>query len=428
MIITTPDDASLDLTAVLIGVCDQDADVNATNEHLAELEELANNIALRTVERIVVKRRSPGSQYYIGSGKANEIAEKIKDAGISCIIFDNDLTPSQQRNWEKLTKIQVIDRQEVILDIFAKRALTREATIQVKLARMRYLLPRLTGAWSHLSRQRGGNSAARGEGEKQIEVDRRIVKLQIATLSDELKILQQQRETQRKGRSRNAIPQTAIVGYTNAGKSSLLNKLAKAGVLVEDKLFATLDPTTRKIILPNKLPVLLTDTVGFIRKLPHSLIEAFKSTLEEAVVADLLIILLDISNPSVEDHWETTMTVLKELGADEKNMLVVFNKMDMIDDTVLLARIRGLFPDACYISTLTGAGLDELLERLGSALSQDIKLKRFLLPPSRHDLVAFIHKHGQIFESEYDEIGNLQLLVNIKATLLPRLMDYIVLE
>ncbi len=427
MITTIADDAALNLTAILIGVCERDDEINEIHEHLAELAELALNLTIRTVERMVVKRRGSCPQYYVGSGKANEIAEMIKLKDVSCLIFDNDLTPSQQRNWEKLTNKEVLTRQEVILDIFAKRALTREAAVQVKLARMRYLLPRLTGAWSHLSRQRGGNTGARGEGEKQIEVDRRIVKQQIATLSEELKVLRQQRETQRKGRARNTMPQVAIVGYTNAGKSSLLNKLASAAVLVEDKLFATLDPTTRKLMLPNKIPILLTDTVGFVRKLPHSLVEAFKSTLEEAVIADLLLILLDISNPAVEEHWETTMSVLKELGADEKNMIVVFNKMDLIDDTLLLARIRGMFPGACYVSTLTGAGITELLERLGMAFAHDHVLKRILLPPARHDLAAFIHKHGQIYESEYDEIGNLRLLVNIKASLLPRLAEYIII-
>ena len=252
------------------------------------------------------------------------------------IIFDTALGPSQQRNLERACHCKVIDRQEVILDIFAKRAWTREAVLQVELARYRYFLPRLTGAWSHLSRQRGGGTGARGDGEKQIEYDRRYLKQRIGELREELAVVRKQRDVQRKGRFRNGIPNAAIVGYTNAGKSTLLNALTGSDVLAKDQLFATLDPSTRRCILPDHQELLLTDTVGFVRKLPHALVEAFKSTLEEAAIADFILLVLDISSPQVETQWTTTLSVLEELGAADKPMIIALNKVDQQQDPVIL--------------------------------------------------------------------------------------------
>ncbi len=412
--------------AILVGVFDGQSDPREADEHLLELEDLVNNLNIKVVDKITVKLKVPSSKYYVGSGKSEEIFQRQKELNADCLVFDNDLSPSQQRNWEALTKSCVIDRQEVILDIFADRASTREAMLQVELAKMEYSLPRLTRAWLHLSRQRGGNTGARGEGEKQIEVDRRMVKTSISMLQKELKEVRLQRDTQRKSRIRRDIPHAAIVGYTNAGKSSLLNKITGANVLVEDKLFATLDPTTRKIVLPNKIPLLLTDTVGFIRKLPHALVDAFKSTLEEAVLADFLILVLDISSPYVEDHWETTVSVLKELGAEDKSIITVFNKMDLQHDPVVIARIRSLFPGAIYISAIAGTGMDELQARMSSFVSNRIRLLHLRLPPTRHDLAALIHANGNILHSEYDEAGNLFMTINIAHAYEKKLADFII--
>ena len=413
MINTAEDSRKLVERAVLIGIRPHDQDPAVAAEHLAELKELVANLDIPVVGEIVVSLRTPQAEYFTGSGKAEEIAQQCAELKADCLIFDNPLSPSQQRNWERLVKVCVIDREEVILDIFASRATTREAVLQVELARLHYNLPRLTRAWTHLSRQRGGVTGARGQGETQIETDRRLLKLRIASLEKELHVLKQQRATGRKHRERTAIPHGAIVGYTNVGKSSLLHHLSGAGILVADQLFATLDPTTRRITLPNRQDLLLTDTVGFVRKLPHSLVEAFKSTLEEAVLADFLILVLDLASPQLDAQWETTLNVLKELGAEEKNTLIVFNKMDLIDperDAMLLARTRALFPGSVYISTRTGEGMNDLLRHLEKLTGARRKILRVLLPPQAAKLVALAHAKGNIFEESYRDDGSAELL------------------
>lgn len=424
MIDTEKDNRKLVERAILIGIYDGITDASEAREHLDELEELVENLYIPVIDKVIVKLKLPNPKYYIGSGKAEEILELISEKNADCLVFDNDLTPSQQRNWERLTKICVIDRQEVILDIFASRASTREAVLQVQLARMQYSLPRLTRAWTHLSRQRGGNKGTRGEGEKQIEADRRMVQQRIISLKKELDEVKKQRHTQRKSRERNGLPHAAIVGYTNAGKSSLLNVLTGADVLVEDKLFATLDPTTRKIILPDNQGLLLTDTVGFVRKLPHNLVEAFKSTLEEAIVADFLLLVLDISSPHVEEHWETTMSVLTELGAEEKKILPIFNKTDLESDSLVFARAKSLFSESVFISTRTGNGLDELRQKLMKYAAGENRILRLCLPPDRHDLISLAHQHGHVLEAEYEENGNLRMTLNINAALNKKFSAY----
>ena len=412
MINTADDTRKLVERAVLIGIRPHDQDPAVAAEHLAELKELVANLDIPVVGEIVVSLRTPQAEYFTGTGKAQEIAAQCAELKADCLIFDNPLSPSQQRNWEKLVKVCVIDREEVILDIFASRATTREAVLQVELARLHYNLPRLTRAWTHLSRQRGGVTGARGQGETQIETDRRLLKLRIASLEKELKQLKLQRATGRKHRERTAIPHGAIVGYTNVGKSSLLHHLSGAGIYVANQLFATLDPTTRRITLPNRQDLLLTDTVGFVRKLPHSLVEAFKSTLEEAVLADFLILVLDIASPQLDAQWETTLNVLKELGAEEKNTLIVFNKMDLIDpesDALLLARTRALFPGSVYISTKTGEGIDSLLRLLEKMTGSRRKVLRVLLPPQAANLVALAHAKGNVFEENYRDDGCAEL-------------------
>ncbi len=401
-------------TALLVGVAAEAETENEVQEHLNELEELAANLGIAAVDRVVGRLKGPPQpQYYLGSGKADEIAERAAELKCDIAIFDVELTPTQQRNFERLLKIPVIDREEVIIDIFADRASTREAVLQVELARLAYMLPRLTRAWTHLSRQKGGFTGARGEGEKQIELDRRQVKTRIAALEQELETVRRQRTTQRKSRGRQAMNQAAIVGYTNAGKSSLLNALANSDVLVEDKLFATLDPTTRRVELAPGREILITDTVGFIRKLPHQLVEAFKSTLEEAALADFLILVLDITDPHLEEHWATTRAVLDELGVGNKEFLVAFNKIDLEHDPFLEVRARSLFRDGVFISTHTGAGIADLKERMLAYSGRGRALLSLVLPPDRHDLAAQAHRDGRVYETGYEEDGSIRMSLDI---------------
>lgn len=425
MIDTERDRRQLVERALLVGVVDGGGTEREAREHLCELADLVRNIEVPVVGEELVKIREVNPRFLVGSGKAEELNERIKAEGIDCVVFDCDLSPSQQRNWERLTKVCVIDRQEVILDIFANRASTREAVLQVQLARMQYSLPRLTRAWTHLSRQRGGNKGTRGEGETQIEVDRRMVKQRIVNLQKELEVVRKQRSTQRKGRDRKELAHAAIVGYTNAGKSSLLNMLAGSNVLAEDKLFATLDPTTRRVVLPNRQTLLLTDTVGFVRKLPHDLVEAFKSTLEEAVLADFLLLVLDIGSPYVEEHWETTMSVLRELGADEKRIIVVFNKTDMQKDPLVYARINGLFPRKVLVSAATGDGSETLVEELMRFAGRETSLMRLRIPPHRHDLVALAHEKGVVLESSYDDSGDMHMVLSVCKSLGGKFDEYV---
>ena len=368
---------------------------------LDELEELVETLGIPVIERRLITHRENHARYLIGSGKAQEIVDFAKLHGCDVLIFDNELTPSQQRNWEELGGLTVADRQEIILDIFGARAHTREARIQVDLARMQYSLPRLTRAWSHLGQQ-GGGIGAKGEGESQLEQDKRKIRLQIDRLKRELEEVRSARATQRKDRKRAPVPNAAIVGYTNVGKSSLLRRLTGAEVLIENKLFATLDTTTRKIALPNKQPLLLTDTVGFIRKLPHQLIEAFNATLEEAALSDFLIHVLDASELEVMEFYNTTMRVLGDLGADGKQMLVVFNKIDKLADGHGLASLRRHFPDAVFVSVQTGEGMDELIERISEFVSRGTMTIELRLPAARADLVARLHREGTVREVAYE--------------------------
>ena len=414
--------------ALLVGIREPGQTEAEISESLDELADLVRNLDIVPLEPVIVGLHQVMPQYYVGSGKAQEIAQLAQECEADCLIFDTPLSPSQQRNWERLARCCVIDREEVILDIFAERAHTREAVLQVSLARAQYSLPRLTRAWTHLSRQHGGGATTRGEGEAQIETDRRLLRRRIQQLREELEVVRKQRTTQRKARERNAVPHGAIVGYTNVGKSSLLRALSGADVLVRDQLFATLDPTTRRITLDNNLELLLTDTVGFVRKLPHSLVEAFKSTLEEAVLADFLLLVLDISSPQIDSEWETTLAVLKELGAEEKNIQVVFNKIDLVDrnaDPVLFARLRGLFPDALYLSTATGEGIEQLRERLASLASEHHQLLRVTLPPRRHDLAALAHAAGRGYEENDNARGARARVCTITPRLRHTFLEYV---
>jgi len=369
---------------------------------LNELGELVRTLGVPVVGKLLVQIREPQARFFLGSGKAEEICEHARSLDCDVIIFDNELTPAQQRNWETLAKITVIDRQEIILDIFGTRAQTREAKIQVDLARMSYSLPRLTRAWSHLGKQ-GGGIGSKGEGESQLEQDKRKIRGQMDRLKRDLVEVRRNRANQRKDRKRAPVPNVAIVGYTNAGKSSLLRRLTGAQVLVEDALFATLDTTTRKIDLPNKQPLLLTDTVGFIRKLPHQLVESFNATLEEAVMADFLIHLLDASHPRVLEFYGTTMKVLTDLGADHKKTITVFNKIDQVEDPITRAMLRNAYPEALFVSVHSGEGLDVLVEHLGNLVGESNQELELLLPHSRPELLARLHREGVVHETAYEE-------------------------
>ena len=377
--------------ALLIGVYKEAEQKEESESLLEELDSLVDTLDIPVVDRLLVKVQEPNPRYLVGSGKADEIFERAKQLETDVIIFDNGLSPAQQRNWEALTGMAVIDREEVILDIFGRRARTKEARLQVALASMEYSLPRLTRAWGHLSRQ-GGGLGGKGEGETQLETDRRLVRAQIDRLKSDLQLVRLRRATQRKQRERLPLPSAAIVGYTNVGKSALLKKLTGARVLVEDKLFATLDTTTRRVMLPSGQSLLLTDTVGFVRNLPHRLIEAFKATLEEAVLSDFLIHVLDASHPRVFDFYQTTMRVLGELGADAKRMITVLNKVDLVKDESTLHALRLHFPEGIFVSVRSGEGLKELLHRMADLLADRVAKVELALPLDRADLLSLLHQ------------------------------------
>jgi GTP-binding protein HflX len=426
MIDTAKDNKRIVERAILIGFHDFASGQEEASEHLSELNELMRTLGIPVIKELNVCLRAPSPRFLLGSGKAEEIANLATELKADCIVFDHDLSPSQQRNWEKLTKLCVIDRQEVILDIFATRATTRESVIQVELARLQYSLPRLTRAWTHFSRQVGGKFGVKGAGEQQIEVDRRIIKTKISQLQKELKEVKQQRSTQRKMREKGDITHAAIVGYTNAGKSCLLNAMTGSNVLVENKLFATLDPTTRHLTLPNRQTILLTDTVGFVRKLPHTLVEAFKSTLEEAVLADFIIHVLDISSKYSEKHWKTTLSVLEELGAGGKDIITVFNKTDIVDDAVMKAKLKARNPDGIFISAKTGLGIDTLLSAITLKTKDKTEIVKMRVPPSRHDIVSLAYKNGKVLSSAYQEDGVLDLEVNIAKSYRKNFEEFII--
>lgn len=398
-------------SAFLIGAYFDRADADTARSLLEELGELVSTLGIEVVAKECIFIRTRSKRYLTGSGKAIEMIEAARKLGADCIVFDNELAPAQQRAWETEGDITVIDREEVILDIFKMRARTREAMLQVELAQMQYSLPRLARMWSHLDRQggsggggKGGGSASRGEGEQQIEVDRRLARKRIDRIKEDLDDIRRNRQTQRKQRSDEGICQASIVGYTNAGKSSLLNILSGANVLAEDKLFATLDPTTRRFELPDGQPLLLTDTVGFVRNLPHRLVEAFKATLEEAVIADFLIHVLDASAPEIYAFYDTTLSVLNELKAADKPTVIVLNKIDLIaHDENRLHELKSHFDaNAVFISIVTGEGIPALINRIADMMVDRVSRLLLRIPQARQDLMALLHRDGKIVSHEYD--------------------------
>ncbi|MES2692420.1 MAG: GTPase HflX [Verrucomicrobiota bacterium] len=392
--------------AFLVGVQTNDMKPGEATELASELKELVENLHIAVTHTEIVNLRRATPSLLLGTGKAEEIVTAAKAADANVIVFDEALSPAQQRNWEELSGLAVIDRQEVILEIFADRAHTREAVLQVALARMEYSLPRLTRAWTHLSRQRG-KGAMGGEGETQLEQDRRTVRDRISHLKEELKHVVQQRDVQRRKRQRVPVPTCAIVGYTNAGKSTLLNTLTGAEVLAANKLFATLDPTTRQLVFRGNQKLLVTDTVGFIRRLPHGLVEAFKATLEEVIVADFLVHVIDVTNPNFEQHHATTLSVLAELGAADQTIVTVFNKVDAATPE-MIQRARRLVSDGLFVSARTRQGLDTLESRCLELIAEAHAAIEMLVPHERYDVIARLHAVGHV-QSEEQEDGAVRL-------------------
>ena len=387
--------------ALLIGLEKEGVSKWDLRDSMEELRELASSAGAEVVDTVTQKLHRPTAPYYIGKGKAESIKDSFQHRQVTSVIFDDELSPAQGRNLENLLSRKVLDRTQLILDIFAQRARSREGRLQIELAQLQYLLPRLTRMWHHLSRQTGG-IGTRGPGETQLEVDRRRVQERIARLERELEEVRKTRAVQRQGRKRHQWPVSAVVGYTNAGKSTLLNLLTGADVVTEDRLFATLDPTTRSFVLPNKQRVLLTDTVGFLRKLPHTLIESFKATLEEVREADLLLHVVDLSHPRIDEHMAAVDAVIKELDAFGKQTLIVFNKMDAVENPDLIESCLKRFPGSVAISARTGAGVSNLVQALQEALAAWRMRSRFRIPVSESALIAEIHRVGHVLELRYD--------------------------
>ncbi len=397
--------------ALLIGTHLQGRNGIPVEDSLEELALLADTAGVDVVESITQNIRSIDPSTFIGKGKVGEVARAVSEYAADIIIFDDDLSPAQSKNIEKATSKRVIDRSALILDIFAKRAKTRESKTQVELAQLQYLLPRLTRIWTHLERQAGGGVFTKGPGETQLETDRRLIGKRIAVLKEELKRIEKQRHTQRKGRS--DIFQVALVGYTNAGKSTLLNVLSRSDVHVENRLFATLDATSRRVFMDPDHPCIVTDTVGFIRKLPHSLVASFRSTLEEVREADLLVHVIDLSNLHFADQMETVTGVLHELGASPEHALLAFNKLDRVDDEDLLENLRRQYPHAIFLSAAREIGLDRLRSAIIREMQKDYIEQEIEFSVTDGKLYATLRHLATILESS-EENGSLRIVFRAK--------------
>lgn len=389
---------SLDCRAVLVALQMRGMTADEVEKSLDELERLLDTAGGEVFAKVVQVKDTPDIRTVVGSGKVKEISDLCKANDIDLVIFDSELSPSQIRNLEEGMDVRVIDRSMLILDIFALHAVTGEGKLQVELAQLKYTAPRLIGKGLEMSRL-GGGIGTRGPGESKLESDRRHMKRRISALEAELEELDKNRSTMRAARDRSGIAKVAIVGYTNAGKSTLLNRLTDAGILAEDKLFATLDPTTRKFELPCGESVLLTDTVGFIRKLPHHLVKAFKSTLDEAVYADILLILIDASDDECEAELEVTDKLLTDLGASGKPTLYVFNKCDKADELPILA--DGERDNIFYISARTGEGLDKMIVRLEELVQSGKKRLVFTIPNAEQSALNILYKNAAVEDVEY---------------------------
>lgn len=398
--------------AILVGI-DRGNTEWPLEESLNELERLTNTAGGVVVGRVTQRIQTINPRTFIGGGKAEEVAELARTLDCELIVFDDELTPTQQTNLEKICpECKVIDRTALILDIFALHATSREGRLQVRLAQNRYLLPRLRGMWAHLASNRmgGGVGSRFGEGESQLEVDRRMVRKRITSIQRELETLSKTRDLQRKSRRESGIYRIALTGYTNAGKSSLLNLLCGTNVLVYDKLFATLDSTTRKLVLSEGRTVTLTDTVGFIQKLPHSLVEAFKSTLDEISQSNLILQITDASSEQREAQMEAVQNVLAEIGAAQIPTVQVFNKVDLLSDEQQMS-LSHRYQGAVLVSACTGYGMDSLMAALERAYSLSSTTMEVLVPFSRGDMVELAHKHCDVLSETYTETGTTMTLL-----------------
>lgn len=394
----------------------------ATGESLNELEQLVVTAGGEAVSRVVQERESPHKRTFIGSGKAEEIKNLANLLGADLIVFDHDLTPSQEHSLEDAIERKVLDRTALILDIFAQHAHSSEGKLQVELAQNFYRLPRLRGKGIELSRL-GGGIGTRGPGETKLEVDRRRIRRRIQYLKKELLRVRQNRATQRKKRKKAGISSISIVGYTNAGKSTLLNALTKANVLVEGKLFATLDSTSRRLLLPSKQTVVFSDTVGFIKKLPHQLIASFRSTLDEVKEASLILHIIDASHPQMEKQIEAAENVLEEIGAAEKLRLNVFNKIDRLSE-IEIERLRKRFPDGIFISALLSQGIEKLLKVIDERVSRERVRVRLQIPFERGDLIQKIHEEGKVISEKHIAKGTV-ILAEIPSSLFKEVGEFI---
>jgi GTP-binding protein HflX len=409
---------------VIVGVTLDDHTDEETEASLDELALLIDTAGADVAGRLMQRRDTPDHTWYVGKGKAEELRELCLAVDADTVVFDNELSPGQQYNLEKLLGRTAIDRTAVILDIFAQNAHTLEGKAQVELALLRYRLPRLRrGANAKLSQQRGGVGSRFGSGETKLEVDRRRIKNRISRLEQELIELGHTRDLQRKGRSRSGLANVVIVGYTNAGKSTLLNRLTNAGVLVEDRLFATLDPTTRRLALPGGEPVLLTDTVGFVRRLPHGLVESFKSTLEVATRADYLVHVVDGSGPDPDGQIDAVREVLREIGADKVPELLVFNKADL--DPTAVAETVNWHPGSVGISARAGTGIDEFLQTLSDRLRSLSTVVELLVPYERGDVLASVHREGEVVSTTHEETG-VRVRARLAEASVGRLAEFVV--
>jgi GTP-binding protein HflX len=389
-------------------------------ESLNELEELAQTAGAVVINKIIQKKQTEDSAFYVGRGKIEELSLLCQATDVQLLIFDDELSGAQIRNIEEMTGVRVIDRTTLILDIFAQRAISKEGKLQVELAQLKYKLPRLIGLGTELSRL-GGGIGTRGPGEKKLEVDRRHIRRRINNLEHELKQLEKRRSYMRENREKNNTPVIAIVGYTNAGKSTLMNKLCGASVFVEDKLFATLDPSARKLIMADGREAVLIDTVGFIRKLPHELIEAFKSTLEEAVHADMLLHVVDSSNDNAAMQIGVVEKLLQDLGASSKNTILVLNKQDIVGS----GRINAMgYTSVCEISAVTGSGIPQLLEKITDGFKDRLKKLKLLVPYNDGWVMPYIYKNGQVISQEYIEDG-IKVEALVKIDRISKLNDFI---
>ncbi len=400
--------------AILIGVDQQKKSEWSSRDSIEECIELARTANITVTNTLIQRRERPATRTYLGTGKLDELAVELELNDYDIILTDDELLPNQHKYLEKTFNKKVIDRSALILDIFANRAHTYEAQLQVELAQLEYMLPRLTGLWTHLSRQSGG-IGTRGPGEKQLEVDKRQVRHRIGLLKKDIEKVRQHRSLTREKRQTTPVPVAALIGYTNAGKSTLMHALSQAEVLIEDKLFATLDPTTRQIVLPNNELMLLTDTVGFIQKLPHQLISAFKSTLEELQFADLLIHVVDASDVKIKEKINTTEKLLKELKLEQKPRILVLNKIDLVPANHRRAlQDRFLdYPIVVGISAAKKFQIPALLAQVEQLFGQNHVIQVFHVPYNRMDIVSLIHSKGRVISENYtDEFASIEVDIN----------------